>query len=112
MTFPVHGAAVESDAWPWVTELTLPLEHVQLRFAARSKSGAVGAVYADPGGSIAMQLDAVFSTAMFAAVLWSVGFLLPKAIKEHDRFRITCAVLTAALALFGWLLIAFQILST
>jgi hypothetical protein len=50
-----------------------------------------------------MQIDTVLSTAMLAALLWSLRFLLPKAIKEHDRFVLVCALLTAALALIAWM---------
>jgi hypothetical protein len=58
-----------------------------------------------------MAIDAVVSTAMLAVVLWSLRFLLPKAIKEHDYFALFCAVLTAALALVAWLLTAVAIKS-
>jgi cell division protein FtsX len=50
-----------------------------------------------------MQIDGVLSTAMLAALFWSLRFLLPKAIKEHDQFVLICALLTAALALIAWL---------
>ena len=43
---------------------------------------------------------------MFAALLWSVRFLLPRAIAGQDRFAILCALLTAALALVAWGLFA------
>ena len=58
-----------------------------------------------------MQLDAVLSTAMLAALFWSLRFLLPKAIKEHDRFVLVCALLAVALALLGWLFFAVGIRS-
>jgi len=53
-----------------------------------------------------MTLEAVVSTAMFAAVLWSVRFLVPRAIAAHDRLAFVCALLTAALALVAWGLLA------
>jgi cell division protein FtsX len=58
-----------------------------------------------------MQIDGVLSTAMLAALVWSLRFLLPKAIKEHDRFVLICALLTAALALIAWLFFAVGIRS-
>jgi hypothetical protein len=44
-------------------------------------------------------LETVLSIAMLAGFIWAVRFLLPKALKEHDAMALTCAVLTAVLAL-------------
>jgi hypothetical protein len=45
-----------------------------------------------------------FSVAMLAVFLWTMRFLLPKALKEHDPLAIFAAVVTAALALLTFLL--------
>jgi uncharacterized membrane protein len=42
---------------------------------------------------------------MLGGFIWTVRFLLPKAVRERDPFALTCAVLTAVLALIAWLLI-------
>lgn len=52
-----------------------------------------------------MTLEMILSVAMLACFIWIVRFLLPKAIKQHDRMALTCVVLTAVLALVLWLLI-------
>ena len=52
-----------------------------------------------------MALETVLSIAMLGAFIWVVRFLLPKALKEHDSMALTCAVLSAILALLMWLLI-------
>jgi hypothetical protein len=52
-----------------------------------------------------MTLETVLSIATLGGFIWAVRFLLPRAIKEHDAMALTCAVLTAALALLMWLLI-------
>lgn len=52
-----------------------------------------------------MILETVLSIAMLGGFIWAVRFLLPKAVKEHDPMALTCAVLTAVLALLMWLLI-------
>jgi hypothetical protein len=52
-----------------------------------------------------MVLDAVLSVATLAGLLWAGRYLLPRALKEHDRFALVCAILTAALMLVLWLLI-------
>ena len=46
-----------------------------------------------------MTLDAVLSVATLAGLLWVIRFLLPKAIKEDDRFALVCAILTAGVML-------------
>ena len=52
-----------------------------------------------------MALETVLSIATLGAFIWVVRFLLPKALKEHDSMALTCAVLSAILALLMWLLI-------
>ena len=52
-----------------------------------------------------MTLETVLSIAMLGAFIWAVRFLLPKAVKQHDPMALTCALLTAVLALLMWLLI-------
>jgi hypothetical protein len=52
-----------------------------------------------------MTLETVLSIATLGGFIWAVRFLLPTAVKEHDSMTLTCAVLTAALALLMWLLI-------
>lgn len=52
-----------------------------------------------------MILETAFSIVLLGAAIWAVRVLLPKAIKEHDSLAVTCAVLTAVLALLAWLLI-------
>jgi hypothetical protein len=46
------------------------------------------------------------SVAMLATVIWSVRFLIPRSIKERQRFGFICAVMVAVLALVIWLLAA------
>ncbi len=50
------------------------------------------------------EAQTVLSTAALAVFIWVVGFLLPKALRQHDRLALTCAVLTGILALLLWLL--------
>lgn len=52
-----------------------------------------------------MVLETVLSIATLGAFIWVVRFLLPKALKEHDSLALTCAVLSAILALLMWLLV-------
>ncbi len=52
-----------------------------------------------------MTSDAISSIALLGCFIWAVRFLLPKAVREQDGMALTCAVLTAALALLAWLLI-------
>ena len=52
-----------------------------------------------------MTLETVLSIAMLGSFIWAVRFLLPRAVKGQDPLALTCAVLTAALALLMWLLI-------
>jgi hypothetical protein len=52
------------------------------------------------------------SIVLLAGFIWAVLFLLPKAVKEHDRLASTCAVLTAVLALAAWLLVGVGVRSS
>jgi hypothetical protein len=52
-----------------------------------------------------MPLETVISIVMLGGFIWAVRFLLPKAVREHDAMALTCAVLTAVIALLAWLLI-------
>ena len=52
-----------------------------------------------------MILETVLSVAMLGGFIWVVRFLLPRAIKTHDRMALACVVLTAVLALVLWLMI-------
>ena len=58
-----------------------------------------------------MNLEIMFSTLAFAAFIWAVGFLIPRAIKERDALAIASAVLTALLALLGVLLVGVRVTS-
>jgi hypothetical protein len=48
----------------------------------------------------------LFSTAMLAAFIWVLAFLLPRAMKERDGFALSTAVLGAILALLAWLFLS------
>ena len=52
-----------------------------------------------------MKFETLFSIAMLGTFIWSVLFLLPKAMKEHNALALTSAVLTALFALLLWLLV-------
>ena len=58
-----------------------------------------------------MTPDAVSSIALLGSFIWAVRYLLPKAVSEQDGMALTCAVLTAALALLAWLLIGVSVRS-
>jgi hypothetical protein len=51
-------------------------------------------------------LQTVMSTVMLAGFIWVVLYLLPKARREDDTFAVACALLSALVALIGWLLLA------
>lgn len=55
--------------------------------------------------------EAVLSVAALGGFLWTLRYLVPKALKERDRFAVGSALLTAALALFTWLLIGVSVSS-
>ncbi len=50
-------------------------------------------------------VDSVMSIVLLSASIWSVGFLLPKARREHDAFAFICSLLTALVSFLGWLLL-------
>jgi hypothetical protein len=52
-----------------------------------------------------MLFEPILTVATLAAVIWALGFLLPRAVRERDAMAITSAVLTTALALLLWFLI-------
>jgi hypothetical protein len=56
-------------------------------------------------------MEAVLSVAMLGGFLWAVGFLVPRALKEDDILAIGSAILTAGVALLGWLLMGVAVTS-
>ncbi len=50
-----------------------------------------------------MTLESILSVLVLASAIWAAWFLLPKALRDHDRFGEIVAVLTAIVALFAWL---------
>ena len=50
-------------------------------------------------------IESVLSFVMLTGFIWVVGYQLPKAKREHDRFAVVCSLFTAFIALIGWLLI-------
>jgi hypothetical protein len=49
-------------------------------------------------------METLLPVAMLTAFVWIVGFLIPKARREHEAFALTCSVLAALVALVGcWL---------
>jgi hypothetical protein len=56
-----------------------------------------------------MDLEAAFSVAMLGAFIWALRFRLPRALQTQDRLAVTSAILTAVLALVGWLLIGIRV---
>ena len=59
-----------------------------------------------------MHVDVFVSTAMFAVFIWSIGFILPRAVRSRDALAFTCGVLTVVLSLVGWLLFGVRVGST
>jgi hypothetical protein len=59
-----------------------------------------------------MNLETLLSIAMLGGFIWSVRFLLPRAIQEHDVLALASAVLTALLALLMWLFLGVGARST
>jgi hypothetical protein len=49
-----------------------------------------------------MSLEPFLTVATLAVVIWTLGFLFPRAVKERDAMAITSAVLTTAIALLLW----------
>jgi len=56
-----------------------------------------------------MTFETVLSVAMLGGIIWVVRDLLPRAVKDRGAFALTCAVLTALLALLAWLFIGVGI---
>ena len=56
-----------------------------------------------------MIFDGPLSTALFGCFLWAVGFMIPRAVRRKDPLAITGSLLTAALALIGWGLLAVRL---
>lgn len=52
-----------------------------------------------------MSFEAALSVATLAALLWGIGVLLPKAVKERSGFALICAVLCVILAFIAWFLL-------
>ncbi len=50
-----------------------------------------------------MTLESILSVLVLASAIWAAWFLLPKALRDHDRFGEIVAVLTAIAALLAWL---------
>ena len=53
----------------------------------------------------AMNLETVLSVVFLGSFIWAIRFLVPKAVKQHEVLALTCAVLTAILALVALLLV-------
>ncbi len=56
-------------------------------------------------------VETVLSVATLGGFLWTVRYLVPKALKEHGPFALGSALLTAGLALLTWLLIGVSVSS-
>ncbi len=48
-------------------------------------------------------IEKVLSVLALAGAIWAARFLLPKAVREHDRFGEIVALLTAVGGLLTWL---------
>jgi hypothetical protein len=48
------------------------------------------------------------SVVMLGRAIWALGFLLPKARREHGRSAIICSLPTALAGLIGWLLLGIR----
>jgi hypothetical protein len=57
-----------------------------------------------------MTFEGAFSIAMLGGFIWAVSFMVPKAAKRRDALALTSAILTALLALFGWLLVGVSVI--
>jgi hypothetical protein len=51
-------------------------------------------------------LQDVLSLSFLSGLIWAVGFAVPKALRERNRFGAICSLLTGGIALIGWLLLA------
>jgi hypothetical protein len=58
-----------------------------------------------------MTPETVLSVGLLGGFIWAVRFLLPSAVKQYDGLALTCAVLTAVLALLAMLLIGVRVRS-
>jgi len=50
-------------------------------------------------------IETALSVAMLGGFIWALLFLLPKARRDHDRGAIIFSLLTALVAIIGWLVI-------
>jgi hypothetical protein len=57
-----------------------------------------------------MTFEGIFSVAMLGGFIWAVSFMVRKAAKKRDALALTSAILTALLALFGWLLVGVRVM--
>ena len=57
-----------------------------------------------------MTFEGIFSVAMLGGFIWAVSFMVPKAVKRRDALALTSAIVTALLALFGWLLVGVRVM--
>jgi hypothetical protein len=55
-----------------------------------------------------MAFDTIASIMALGAFIWTVRFVIPRALREHDPMAIGCAVLMSVLALGLWLLIGVR----
>jgi hypothetical protein len=51
-------------------------------------------------------LQDVLSLSFLSGFIWAVGFAVPRALRERNRFGTICSLLTGGVALIGWLLLA------
>ena len=51
-------------------------------------------------------IESILSWFMLIAVIWTVRFLIPKAVRARELFGVICSALAALVALVAWLLIA------
>jgi hypothetical protein len=56
-----------------------------------------------------MTFQGVLSVAMLAAFIWTVRFMVPKAAHRGDALALTSAILSAVLALVGWLVAGVRV---
>jgi hypothetical protein len=55
-----------------------------------------------------MAVETIASVLALGAFIWTVRFVMPRALKQHDAMAIGCALLMAMLALVLWLLIGIR----
>ena len=51
------------------------------------------------------EVEACFELLLLGAFIWTTGFLLPAARRNHDLFGMACAIVAALVALAAWLLL-------